>query len=82
MDPEKRSAIASKGGRAAHACGTAHKWDSEEAKLAGAKGGRAVALKRREAAVALEQGQLTQAGIEAKVEYDGETDEYYDKETV
>lgn len=41
MDPTKQRKIASKGGRAAHAKGTAHKWSSEEAKLAGRKGGLA-----------------------------------------
>ena len=39
MSPEKRREIASKGGRAAHALGTAHKWTSEEAQAAGRKGG-------------------------------------------
>lgn len=39
MSPEKKRAIASKGGKAAHAMGTAHTWTSEEAKAAGRKGG-------------------------------------------
>ncbi|GAC1565575.1 MAG: hypothetical protein NVS3B14_03740 [Ktedonobacteraceae bacterium] len=39
MTPEKKREIASKGGRAAHALGTAHKWNSEEAQAAGRKGG-------------------------------------------
>lgn len=39
MDPDKQRAIASKGGRAAHQQGTAHEWDSEEARVAGRKGG-------------------------------------------
>jgi general stress protein YciG len=38
MDPEKRRLIAQAGGRKAHAVGTAHKWTSEQAKLAGKKG--------------------------------------------
>jgi len=41
MDEEKQREIASKGGRAAHAKGTAHEWSSEEAASAGRKGGRA-----------------------------------------
>lgn len=41
MDPEKVKAIASKGGKAAHACGTAHVFTSEEAQRAGKKGGTA-----------------------------------------
>ncbi len=39
MSPEKKREIASKGGKAAHAMGTAHKWTSEEAQAAGRKGG-------------------------------------------
>ncbi len=39
MDPGKQRAIASKGGRAAHAKGTAHEWTSAEAREAGRKGG-------------------------------------------
>ena len=46
MDPEKVRAIASKGGRAAHAQGTAHQFNSEEARLAGKKGGDAPHKKR------------------------------------
>ena len=41
MDPAKQKQIASKGGKAAHSKGTAHKWTSEEARAAGRKGGRA-----------------------------------------
>jgi len=39
MSPEKKREIASKGGKAAHSQGTAHKWTSEEAQAAGRKGG-------------------------------------------
>lgn len=39
MDPEEQRKIASKGGKAAHEKGTAHEWDSREAKEAGRKGG-------------------------------------------
>ena len=39
MTVEKKREIASKGGRAAHDLGTAHKWTSEEAQAAGRKGG-------------------------------------------
>ena len=41
MDPAKVAEIASKGGRAAHAAGTAHKFTREEARAAGRKGGLA-----------------------------------------
>ncbi|CAN5299795.1 hypothetical protein BH10PAT2_BH10PAT2_2010 [soil metagenome] len=41
MSKEKQLEIASKGGKAAHAQGTAHTFSSEEAKAAGRKGGQA-----------------------------------------
>lgn len=41
MDADKQREIARKGGRSAHEKGTAHEWDSEEAKAAGRKGGEA-----------------------------------------
>ncbi len=44
MSPEKRREISRKGGRAAHQKGTAHQWTSEEARVAGRKGG---AISRR-----------------------------------
>lgn len=41
MDQDKQREIASKGGKAAHEKGTAHEFDSEEAREAGRKGGSA-----------------------------------------
>src|SRR6267154_1351581 len=46
MDAAKQREIASKGGRAAHAKGTAHEFTSDEARLAGRKGGEAVSRDR------------------------------------
>src|SRR4051794_27876039 len=46
MDRSKQREIASKGGRAAHAKGTAHEFDSGEAREAGRKGGQAVSRNR------------------------------------
>ena len=46
MDPAKQREIASKGGRAAHAKGTAHEFTSDEARVAGRKGGEAVSRDR------------------------------------
>ncbi len=46
MDPNKQKEIASKGGRAAHAKGTAHEFTSDEARVAGRKGGEAVSRDR------------------------------------
>lgn len=46
MDPEKVKAIASTGGKAAHAKGTAHQWNTEKAREAGRKGGKAAHVRR------------------------------------
>jgi general stress protein YciG len=46
MDEARQREIASKGGRAAHAKGTAHEFDSSEARAAGRKGGEAVSRNR------------------------------------
>jgi general stress protein YciG len=46
MDGAMQRAIASKGGQAAHQKGTAHEFDSEEARRAGQKGGEAVSRDR------------------------------------
>lgn len=46
MDRSKQREIASKGGRAAHAKGTAHEFNSNEARDAGRKGGVAVSRNR------------------------------------
>ena len=49
MDRAKQREIASKGGKAAHVKGTAHEWSTEEARLAGRKGGIASHERRRRA---------------------------------
>ena len=46
MDDEKQRDIASKGGQAAHEQGTAHEFNSREAREAGRKGGEAVSKDR------------------------------------
>jgi uncharacterized protein len=46
MDAAKQKEIASKGGRAAHSKGTAHEFTSDEARVAGRKGGEAVSRDR------------------------------------
>ena len=46
MDRSKVSEIASKGGKAAHAAGTAHQFSSDEARAAGKKGGVAPHIRR------------------------------------
>lgn len=51
MDPQRQREIASKGGRAAHAKGTAHEFTSEEARNAGRKGGESVSRNREHMAM-------------------------------
>ncbi len=46
MDPARQREIASKGGKAAHEKGTAHEWNSQEAREAGRKGGETVSKDR------------------------------------
>ena len=46
MDRDRVKAIASKGGRAAHAAGTAHQFSADEARTAGKKGGMAPHVRR------------------------------------
>ena len=46
MDPNRQREIASKGGKSAHAAGRAHTYSSEEAKVAGAQGGKKVSADR------------------------------------
>lgn len=46
MDPNRQREIASEGGRAAHQSGNAHEFTSEEARIAGRKGGQATSKQR------------------------------------
>jgi general stress protein YciG len=46
LDKERQREIASKGGKAAHLKGTAHQFSVEEARAAGAKGGKSVSADR------------------------------------
>lgn len=46
MSPQRRAEIASMGGKAAHAKGTARTFTTAEARKAGAKGGKATAANR------------------------------------
>ena len=47
MTPEKRREISSRGGKAAHEKGTAHEFDSTEAREAGRKGGMVAGMRRK-----------------------------------
>ena len=58
MDPDRQREIASRGGRAAHAKGTAHEWSKDEARNAGKKGGEVVSRDRAHmAAIGREGGE-------------------------
>jgi len=56
MDPDKQRTIASKGGKAAHAKGTAHEFTSEEAREAGRRGGMVVSQNREHMAAIGREG--------------------------
>ncbi len=62
MDPAKQREIASKGGKAAHAKGTAHEFSSDEARAAGKKGGEAVSRDREHMARIGREGGQARAG--------------------
>lgn len=47
IDKDRQRSIASSGGRAAHAKGTAHEWTTEQARQAGRKGGARTAENKR-----------------------------------
>ena len=58
MDPARQREIASRGGRAAHAKGTAHEWSPDEARVAGRKGGEVLSRDREHmAAIGREGGE-------------------------
>jgi general stress protein YciG len=62
MDQSQQREIASKGGQAAHQKGTAHEFDSEEARRAGQKGGEAVSRDREHmAAIGRKGGESRQS---------------------
>ncbi len=66
MDRERQRAIAAKGGKAAHAKGTAHVWTASEAREAGRKGGEAVSQDRSHmSAIGKEGGESRSAALRA-----------------
>ena len=63
MDGEAQRRIASEGGRAAHAKGTAHEFTPEEARQAGRKGGETVSQDRGHmAAIGRKGGESSHGG--------------------
>src|SRR6476469_4900650 len=71
MDRSKQREIASKGGRAAHQKGTAHEFDSSEARAAGRKGGVTVSRNREHmAAIGRRGGEARGANRAARMQGD------------
>ncbi len=71
MDEATQRSIASKGGQAAHQKGTAHEFDSEEARRAGQKGGEAVSRDREHMAqIGRKGGESRQSAARANAEKD------------
>lgn len=69
MDEATQRSIASKGGQAAHQKGTAHEFDSEEARRAGQKGGEAVSRDREHMAqIGRKGGESRQSAARAAAE--------------
>jgi general stress protein YciG len=69
MDRSKQREIASKGGRAAHQKGTAHEFDSGEARAAGRKGGVTVSRNREHmAAIGRRGGEARGANRAARLQ--------------
>ncbi len=74
MDASKQREIASKGGRAAHAKGTAHEFTSDEARVAGRKGGEAVSRDRAHMAAIGREGGHSRGARARAAAAGGETD--------
>lgn len=67
MSKERRHEICSKGGKAAHAKGTGHEWNSETARAAGRKGGLANHRRRQERMAAAERAAQTTSTSDEQV---------------
>ena len=70
MTIEQKKAIASAGGKAAHAKGKAYKFDSVSAKVAGQKGGKAVSANREHMAEIGKKGGNQRAQNKGQNKYD------------
>jgi uncharacterized protein len=76
MDRSKQREIASKGGRAAHQKGTAHEFDSSEARAAGRKGGVTVSRNREHmAAIGRRGGEARGANRAARLQQGGSSEQ-------
>lgn len=73
MDAQKQRSIASKGGRAAHAKGTAHEFTSDEARQAGRKGGESVSRNREHMSAIGRKGGESRGANRLREREDGRT---------
>ena len=71
MSTEKQKQIASEGGRAAHRLGVAHEWSSEEARMAGRKGGQIVSQNREHMSEIGRRGGQSSGGRRSKNQENG-----------
>lgn len=67
LDPARQREIAATEGRAAHAKGNAHRFTSDEARTAGAKGGASVSANREHMAAIGRKGGLMRGRARAEV---------------
>ena len=86
MDPGRQRDIASKGGKAAHAKGTAHEWTADEARRAGRKGGEVVSRDRSHMeaigrAGGEARGRARQMAAQQAAASNGATPRFQDRET-
>src|SRR5215472_14579980 len=83
MDRERQRQISSQGGKAAHQKGTAHEFDSEEAREAGRKGGMVSGGRRRarEAALSTSGTAPREAGEEREERQESEDEESMSRST-
>lgn len=82
MDASRQREIASKGGKAAHAKGTAHEWTSDEARVAGRKGGEVVSRDREHmAAIGREGGESRGSRKKGRESRQGMVSPYSDRES-
>jgi general stress protein YciG len=66
MDPERQKEIASAGGKAAHAKGSAHEFTGDEAREAGRKGGQSVSRDKTHMAEIGRKGGLANGSRKSK----------------
>lgn len=69
MDRDRVREIASRGGKAAHAAGTAHQFSAEEARVAGRKGGMAPHVRRGGVRRRTSGGEAGAGGGQGRVEH-------------